>query len=153
MEVGEFADSIKDRITSFNSLALAQSLRSHAFCKKKKKTKKKRHFHTLLLCIWKPQVNLSTSLHRVLFLSSTLTNTLKWKGLLKKGNGGESSFLLWVNTLWWCTMWRTHTAMGSSPLRLFAYGTEEKKKGWWGGAGWRELVGGRGGRKVRACFF
>lgn len=37
MEVGEFADSIKDRITSFNSLALAQSLRSHAFCNKKKK--------------------------------------------------------------------------------------------------------------------
>lgn len=48
VEVGEFADSIKDRITSFNSLALAQSLRSHAFCNKKKK---RRCFHALLLCI------------------------------------------------------------------------------------------------------
>lgn len=74
VEVGEFADSIKDRITSFNSLALAQSLRSHAFCSKKKKEMFPR---IAALHMKTPSQPLYLFTSCSLFSSSTLTNALK----------------------------------------------------------------------------
>lgn len=134
MEVGEFADSIKDRITSFNSLALAQSLRSHAFCNKKKKEDVSTH------CCFAYENPKSTPLPLYIvlsFWSSTLTNALKWKGLLKKRERRRVELLIMSQyTLMMRCVKDTHCdGLLSVKAICIWHGRKKKKNGGWGGAG------------------
>lgn len=58
--------------------------------------------------------------------------------LIKEGNEGEMSLLLWVNTPWWCATWRTRLP---SILPICIWHWKGKKRGGWRGAGWSKPQG------------
>lgn len=82
------------------------------------------------------------------FWSSTLTNALKWKGLLKKRERRRVELLIMSQyTLMMRCVKDTHCdGLLSVKAICIWHGRKKKKNGGWGGAGW-------GGRKVSACFF
>lgn len=81
-----------------------------------------------------------------LFSSSTLTNALKWKGLLKKRERRRVELLIICQyTLMMRCVKDTHCdGLLSVKAICIWHGRKKKKNGGWGGAG---------GEKVSACFF